>query len=147
MKMVNVLVLVSILVWSISSVQEVFAESGTEPIMAPAIKQDMATQGKDIITKRLESITKRLGLSAEQQVEIKSVLLDEAAKLKDLRANTNHTIAEKKEKTQELRDSTNSKIRSFLTTEQQIKHDELLKKISESRKNKDNKGSKVIPTN
>ena len=138
MKMVKLLSLFCILVWLASSVNHVFADSRTNSNVEPGIKQS-PLKGKDVINERLNSINKRLGLSAEQQAEIKLILQDDAAKLKELRENANLTIEEKKSTMKELRNATNSEIRATLTSEQQQKHDAILSKSEEKRKNRENR--------
>jgi Spy/CpxP family protein refolding chaperone len=134
-----VMALVGILVWVASSTQHASAESGTRSENAPVMKQAQESQGNDMITKRAEIITRRLGLTTEQQAAIKPILVEEAAKLKELRADVKLTVAELRTKLLELRAATDTKIRSILTPEQQQKHDALLKEASERRKIMENK--------
>ena len=146
MKTWNFVVMCSFLMLAVLSIQNVSAEPSAEPKKAPVMNQVSSARHKDPVTKHLENMAKRYGLSTEQQAEIKLILLEDAAKLKELRADTSLNAAEKKAKMHELRDATDSKIHSILTAEQQIKHDALLKDISERRKSRENKGAPAIPT-
>jgi hypothetical protein len=128
-----------------SSVKNVSAEIGGTPDNAPVVKQNVGAKKKDPLAGRIESITKRLGLSTEQQADIKLILQDEAAKLKVIRETTNLTVDEKKIKMQEQRDAIKNRIRSVLTDDQQIKYDEILNKIAEKRKNKQNPNTPDMP--
>ena len=139
MRIWKYMTLVIMLVWAVSTGQNASAETGAEPKGAPVMKQDPGAQAKDPVTKHLESMAKRYGLSTEQQAKIKPILLDEAAKLKKLRADTSLTAAENKVKLQKLRDDTNSKIRLILTVEQQKKRETHFKDISERHKIKESK--------
>ena len=139
MRLWKLIALVGILGWGATSTQNASAESGAVPGNAPVMKRDSGAQGRDPVTRRLESMTRRLDLTTEQQAEIKPILLDETAKLKELRADVKLTIVEQKAKLHEIRAATNDKIRSILTPEQQQKHDALLKEASERRKIRENK--------
>ena len=145
MRIWKIMTLVGILVWGVSSAQNVFAQSGAELKSSPGMKRDTAAQGKDPVIRHLESMTRQLGLSSEQQEAIKPILADEAVQLKELRANSNLTVAEKKAKMQELRQATFEKIRPVLTAEQQNKHDAQLKNVMERRKKQENKGTTTLP--
>jgi len=139
MRIWKYITLVSMLVWAVSTGQNASAETDVEPKGPQDMKQNPGAQTKDPVAKHLESMTKRLGLTTEQQAEIKPILLDEAAKSKELRADTSLTAAENKVKLQKLRDDTNSKIRLILTVEQQKIREMHFKDISERRKNKESK--------
>ena len=131
--------LISILFWSISLVQNASAESAADLKRPPVMKQYTGVEEIDPVSRRFENMINQLGLSTEQQAEIKKILLDENVKLKDFRANAKQNPVENKAKMQELRNDTNNKIRLILSTEQQKKRDIYIKDISERRKSWESK--------
>jgi hypothetical protein len=145
MKTKNFMVLGGILMLAVLSEQYVFADSSAVSNGAPNMKRTQVAHQKDLVSSRLESMTRHLGLSPVQQAAIKPILLDEAANLKVLGANATQTVAVKKTKLQELRDATDSKIRPILTADQLNRHEELLKAISERRKYREDMGSSISP--
>ena len=147
MRIWRFMVVVSLLWWAASSVQNASAESAAAPESSTVIKPEAGAKGKDPVTRRLESLTRQLGLSPDQQEKIKPILQDEADKLKELRAKPNQTTADKKAQLQDLRQATLVKIRPILTSDQQIKQDEQIKKATERRKSKENQGLINTPAN
>jgi hypothetical protein len=125
--------------------QYVSAQPGGGSETAPVAKPDRGVEGKDLVTKHLEGMTRRLSLTTEQQEAIKPILIDEEAGLDRLRADGNLTKTEQKTKMQELRDATNEKIRPILTAEQQKTRDAILKDITERHKNRKHKDPAIIP--
>jgi len=75
--------------------------------------------------KRLQNLTKKLGLSAEQQSSVKTALDAEKTKMADLHKETG-------EKMKALRDDTNSQIKAVLTDDQKAKFEAFL---AEQKKN------------
>jgi Spy/CpxP family protein refolding chaperone len=138
LKILKAMAFISILVWAVSSVHNASAEPGAEPIRPSVMKRYTGAQDKGPVSLRLENMTKQLGLSIEQQAEIKKILLDENIRLKDFRANANQNAVENKAKMQELRNDTNNKIRLILTTEQQKNRDVYIKDISDRHKSREN---------
>lgn len=84
---------------------------------------------------RLEMMTKRLGLTEDQQARIKTILNEEDQQLKALRGNQNYNRDERRAKLQELNNSTFEKISPILTPEQLQKHEQAKKIIREKRSN------------
>lgn len=82
---------------------------------------------------RLDMMTRRLGLSEEQQARIKPILAEEDQQLKALRGNDTYNRDERRSRLQELNTSTYEKIKPILTPEQQQKHEKAKKIISEKR--------------
>ncbi len=82
--------------------------------------------------RHLQMLTKRLGLTADQQEKIKPILDEEAAQVKAI-DNDKLTRAEWRTRMQELRRGTFEKIRPFLTPEQLKKHEAMRAKMQERR--------------
>ena len=82
---------------------------------------------------RLDMMTRRLGLSEEQQARIKPILAEENLQLKGLRGNDTYNRDERRSKLQELNLATYEKIKPILTQEQLNKHEQAKKIISERR--------------
>lgn len=80
--------------------------------------------------RHLQKLTKRLGLTAEQQEKIKPILDEEAAQIKVI-DNEKLTRAERRAKMQQLHQGTFEKIKPLLTTEQVKKHDAMREKMRE----------------
>lgn len=123
-----------IIVCTVSGVRNGFADTDAEPDSAQIMQQNDVIRENELVTKRLEGITKRFNLTTEQQAEVRLILSDEATKMKVLRDDPSQTIAEKKAEIVELREVTDNKIRPLLTAEQQINHDAKRKTILENRK-------------
>jgi hypothetical protein len=134
MKTKNFMVMGSILMLTVFSVHNVSADSSAAPISAPFMKLDTNTQLADVVNIRLENMTGQLGLSAEQQTEIRPILLDEEAKRLDIIASATQTFDERRANLQQLRDATDSIIRPLLTAVQQNMHDAFLNALPERRK-------------
>jgi Spy/CpxP family protein refolding chaperone len=84
---------------------------------------------------RLDMMTRRLGLSEEQQAKIKPILVEEDQQLKALRGNQSYNRDERRARLQELNNSTFEKISPVLTPEQLKKHEQAKKIIREKRSN------------
>lgn len=78
---------------------------------------------------QLKRLTKGLELTAEQQKQIRPVLDNEYAKLKELRNDENLSPKQIQQKVEELRTETITKMQSFMTPEQKEKHDLVSKEI------------------
>lgn len=84
---------------------------------------------------RLDMMTRRLGLSEEQQAKIKPILAEEDLQLKALRGNDTYNRDERRSRLQELNTVTYEKIKPILTPEQLKKHEQAKKIIREKRSN------------
>jgi len=100
--------------------------------------------GADEFDKRLDRMTKGLGLSEQQQAQIKPILQDEYNQLEKLRGNDQFNRDERRAKLKELNEATYKKIEPILTPDQQKKHDEIKKVIKERRH--EQRGSKPGPS-
>ncbi len=129
----KVAAIAGIIVCSVSAVRNGFADTDIEPNGAQVVNQNDMTRENELVTRRLEGVSKRFNLTTEQQAEVRLILSDEATKMKVIRDDPSQTIAEKKAEIVELREVTENKIRPLLTAEQQIYHDELRKTVLENR--------------
>jgi hypothetical protein len=134
-----------IILWAISPVRNAYAGEGEEAAGAPVVKPAQLEKEKDRVPRRLESMTRRLALTAEQQEAIKPILADEAARLDKLRAEGNLAIVEKRSRRKKLQDATYDRIRPLLSGEQRVKREEQLKEATERRKNRKNMGAETVP--
>lgn len=111
-----------------------YAEQGTD---APAPPQkswgkQVAGRGKMMDPeRRLQRMTTRLGLSEEQQRQIKPILVEEASQLRAVRDDPQLTRDERRAKMRQINGATFDKIRPLLTPEQQQKHDALREEMME----------------
>ena len=78
---------------------------------------------------QLKRLAKGLNLTVEQQKQIKPMLVDEYAKLKEIRQDDNLSPKQIKEKVEVLRTETVAKMQSVMTPEQKEKHDLISKEI------------------
>ncbi|RII26479.1 MAG: hypothetical protein CXR30_16510 [Geobacter sp.] len=130
----KVAAIAGIILCSVSAVRNGFADTDIEPNGAQVVNQNDMTRENELVTRRLEGVSKRFNLTTEQQAEVRLILLDEATKMRVIRDDPSQTIAEKKAEIVELREVTENKIRPLLTAEQQIYHDELRRTVLENRK-------------
>ena len=72
---------------------------------------------------QLKRLTKGLQLTVEQQKQIRPMLTDEYAKLKELRQDDNLNPKQIQAKVEALRNETSVKMQTVLTPEQKEKHD------------------------
>lgn len=97
--------------------------------LSPALRADdtnsvsatpPATEGhaKHAARGGMKAEIKKLDLTPEQQPKFKAALQDMAKKLKDLRADTSLTPADRRAKVKEIRQETNETMKTILTPEQ-----------------------------
>ena len=66
----------------------------------------------------VDKMSQKLGLSASQKEKVKSLFGRTHQQMSDVKENTSLTADEKKSKMSEIKDSTNTKMKSILTPEQ-----------------------------
>lgn len=114
--------------------------------VAKEVKERSRTQkmlpAPDVQLKRL---TDGLKLTTEQQKQIRPLLVDEYAKLKDIRQDENLTPKQIQMKVEELRTDTITKMQSYMTPEQKEKHDLISKEIKANKQKriKDNRRARI----
>ena len=74
---------------------------------------------------RMQQLTTELGLSAEQQAQIKPILIEGAKRLQAVKNDNTRSIEAKQSKMDEVHDSTRGQLRQFLTPDQSKKLDAL----------------------
>ena len=77
------------------------------------------------IDRRLENISKQVGLTEEQKEKIRPLLKSEFEKLGAVRSNPNLTQGEARRRVRRIRRATNQQIAQILTPEQRAKWQEL----------------------
>lgn len=94
---------------------------------------------------QLKRLTGGLKLTAEQQEQIRPVLVDEYAKLKEIRRDENLNPKQIQMKVEELRTATIAKMQSYMTPEQKEKHDLISKEIKANKQKriKDNRRARI----
>ena len=112
---------------------ETMAQTGEPPQGKPGMMRQGKGAWQPDPSFHLQKITKRLGLTAEQQEKIKPILDEEAAQMKAI-DNEKLTRAERRARMQELRKGSFEKIKPFLTPEQLKKHDAIRERMQEQRK-------------
>lgn len=129
---------------ALAMTQGVFAESDVTPPKGRGPEaMNRGKWGADELDRRLDRMTRQLGLTEEQHAKIKTILDDEYAQLEKLRGNETFNRDERRNKLQELNESTWEKIRPILTPEQQKKSEEVRKYVKERRHKQ--RGSKPGP--
>ena len=124
--------------------QGAFAESDVTPPKGRGPEaMNRGKWGADELDRRLDRMTRQLGLTEEQHAKIKTILAEEYAQLEKLRGNETFNRDERRAKLQELNESTWEKIKPILTPEQQKKSEEVRKYIKERRHKQ--RGSKPGP--
>jgi hypothetical protein len=105
-------------------------------------KKEKMLPAPDVQLKRL---TEGLKLTAEQQKQIRPVLVDEYAKLKEIRQDENLSPKQIQLKVEELRAETITKMQSYMTPEQKEKHDLVSKEIKANKQKriKDNRKARI----
>jgi Spy/CpxP family protein refolding chaperone len=101
------------------------AQMGPGPGAGPGMQGGTGKMAASDCQRRLQRLTQRLGLSEEQQAQIKPLLEEEATQVQTLRDDSTLSRDERNAKLQELHESTYNRINGFLTPEQQQKHKEL----------------------
>ena len=94
---------------------------------------------------QLKRLTKGLKLTAEQQKQIRPMLKDEYAKLKEIRQDENLSPKQIQEKVEALRTDTVAKIQTVLTPEQKEKHDMISSEIKANKQKRmqENRKSRI----
>lgn len=75
---------------------------------------------------RLQMLTKRLNLTADQQQKIKPVLESESQQMQALRQDSSLSREDHMSKAQQIRQNTNDQIKSNLNSDQQQKFEEMM---------------------
>ncbi|HZV80534.1 MAG TPA: hypothetical protein VFF53_00035 [Geobacteraceae bacterium] len=132
MKKILAVGLVAVMSWGVASVAlaETTEQAVKEKTVAKKVKEKGAKErmmpAPEVQLKRL---AKGLQLTAEQQKQIRPMLDDEYAKLKEIRQDENLTPKQIQAKVETLRTETVAKIQTVLTPEQKEKHDLISKEI------------------
>jgi len=90
-------------------------------------------QGPPPVAERLQRLGQRLQLTDEQKAKIKPLLEEEVAQAKAIHEDGSLSRPQKMEKMQQLRSSTQEKIKPILTPEQQKKLEEMQERAKERR--------------
>ena len=103
----------------------VFAQQAKEPDFPPETSAPPPEQGpggghRGMMdpAQQLAGMTRRYNLSADQQSQVKPILLDQQKQMQLLRLDTSLSPDEKKAKTQSIRSDSNKKIEAILNDDQ-----------------------------
>ena len=80
---------------------------------------------------RVQHLTKKLNLSADQQTKIQGLLQDEQSQMQNLRQDTSMSKEDRRSKFMEMHKNTDDQIRATLNADQQKKWDEMQNKREE----------------
>jgi Spy/CpxP family protein refolding chaperone len=132
MKKILAAVLVAAMTLGAASV--IMAETDEKPVKEKTVAKKVKSQGAGARMMpapeiQLKRLSKGLKLTAEQQNQIKPMLKEEYAKLKEIRQDENLSPKQIKEKVELLRTETVTKIQTVLTPEQKEKYDLVSKEI------------------
>jgi periplasmic protein CpxP/Spy len=91
--------------------------------------------------KQSERMKKSLDLSDEQYQQVYNIFLKHITEADNIRnsSSVDENKSVKREKLKSLRETTHSQIYAVLTTEQQVKLEQMIKEMKEKRKSKKNK--------
>lgn len=94
---------------------------------------------------QLQRLTKGLQLTAEQQKQIRPLLVEEYAKLKTIQKDENLSPKQIQKQVEELRTGTITKIQTYLTPEQKEKHELISKEIKANKQQrmKENRKARI----
>jgi periplasmic protein CpxP/Spy len=93
-----------------------------------------------MVDRHLEMLSKRLNLTDDQKAKVKPLLENEFKQMQDLRQNSSLSREDKRAKFREIRESTNSQIRSLLNSDQQKSFDEWQQQMKERRGMREKRG-------
>ncbi|GAM09205.1 hypothetical protein OR1_01479 [Geobacter sp. OR-1] len=114
---------------------------------SPGVKGRVG-MSQDMPEKRLNLMTRNLGLTKEQQNKIRPILEEEGVQLDALRGDDNYTREERRAKLQQLNEATYEKIKPILSADQQKKHQMAKQVIQENRsKQRDTKARPKMTDN
>jgi hypothetical protein len=94
---------------------------------------------------QLKRLAEGLTLTAEQQKQIRPLLVDEYSKLKEIRQDENLTPKQIQMKVEELRTGTIAKMQSYMTPEQKEMHEKISKEIKANKQKRieDNRKARI----
>ncbi len=101
--------------------------------------QDAPTKGKKgrpSIEQRVERLNKELNLTDEQKTKVTSLLEDEGKKMRDLRGDTNLDAQQRREKMQEIRKESDTKMKAILKPDQWEKYQKLQEQMRQRKGDK-----------
>ncbi|HEY4676088.1 MAG TPA: hypothetical protein VIJ01_02945 [Candidatus Angelobacter sp.] len=105
------------------------ANPGSQTNPQPSSEANQAVvSDAEVATKvdaRMQQLTTELGLSAEQQAQIKPILVEGAKRLQAVKNDNTRSIDAKKSKMDDVHDNTRGQLRQFLTPDQGKKLDAL----------------------
>jgi periplasmic protein CpxP/Spy len=102
------------------------ASAWAQAQMAPGQGGGQMGHGPMSADQRLQMLTKRLNLTADQQEKIKPMLESESQQMQALHQDSSLSHEDRMSKMQQIRQSTNEQIKSTLTSEQQQKFQEMM---------------------
>ncbi|MCU1284702.1 MAG: hypothetical protein JWO13_1052 [Acidobacteriales bacterium] len=80
---------------------------------------------------RVERLSSQLNLTDDQKTKAKAIFDDEQKQMGELRGNADLTPEQKRAKSEEIRNKSNTDLRATLTADQQKKFDEMQQKMKE----------------
>jgi Spy/CpxP family protein refolding chaperone len=99
----------------------------------------------DRVEKRLDGLTRHLKLTDDQRARIRSTLMDEAHQLEALRQDRSVPRADRMNRRDQIRQSTQGQIRQVLRPEQQAKFDRMQQKQKANQQSYPNRQQKPWP--
>jgi hypothetical protein len=127
-----------------------FAETGEQPVNDEKVAQSVKLQSSNEKMmpppeEQLKRLTKGLVLTAEQQTQIRPILVDEFAKLKEFRKDENLNPKQIQVKVEALRSETVDKMKVFLNPDQRVRLDQVSKEIKASKQQrvKENRKARI----
>lgn len=128
--------------------EQVIKEKNVARTVSEVSSSEKMLPAPDVQLKRL---TKGLNLTVEQQKQIKPMLVEEYARLKEIRQDENLNPKQIQAKVETLRNETAAKMQSVMTPEQTEKFDVVRKEIKENKQKrmrenrKDRVGIQPVP--
>jgi Spy/CpxP family protein refolding chaperone len=106
-------------------------------------QERMAARQQQIADRAFNGLVQRLNLTESQQTTVKSYMEDQRTQLQALRNNTTLTREQRMEQARAIRQQTQDKLRSTLTTDQQQQLDQLRQQRQDRFQNRQNRQNQM----
>ena len=95
------------------------------PALAQSGEGQGPHRGMPSVDERVQHLTQKLNLSADQQAKVKSILEDQQSQMGSLRQDTSMAQQDRRAKFQQIHEASTQKIRETLTDDQKAKYDQM----------------------
>ena len=120
-----------------------WAQQTAPPTDAPQATQESGTIVPRIPEARLQRLTKRLNLTAEQQEQVRPILTDSSQQMQAIRSDSSLTRKDRRQRLKGLREDTTAKLESVFTPDQKQGFENMQKQMQERRHHGQSAGHKA----